>query len=925
MTRAGVGRRILGFLLVTILLICSVSPCFAVNLPEKRVVRVGFYSLPGYQTIDEHGSLGGYAYDYYQALSQYTGWDIEYVTGYNWSECLEMLASGELDLLAGVLKTDEREQVFDFPDVFSGMGYSCLSVLKNNTQVGFEDYASFDGMKVGVAKGSARNEKFLEYCRSNGFSATLNFYDSAADFEKALLSGEIDAVMITSNFKVDGFRVVAKFDPEPQYIVTYKGNTELLDELNRALTRLKTDVPNFDDELFSLYYGSSTDDSVVFSRDEKAYIAAHPTAKVIYDPNCAPIELLDENGQAHGISIDILNVVSEICGIKFEFVTANSFSQSLAKFQSGDAQIFSSITYDYGWAEHNNMYLTQPYLDIPFVSIFKYELVDDLRVAMPRGYYLTHYLESADDSPQIIYYDTENECIDAVNRGDADYTLVNSYQADYYLSMPKYRALSFRTVQSVPQRLSIAVSQDADPLLFSILCKSINGVSRKTISSIIRTHTDHSRNASFLDMLYTNPPQFFAITFVCVFLLITIFVVFFFFLTNKKKNHQLQRALDAKSSFLSNMSHDMRTPMNGILGLLDLTMDAEGLSAEIKENLHGMQDSGKYLLCLINDSLDMSKLDSDKLTLNYELSNVSELINNIMSCMKPSAVQAGVDLSLELKSVEPGYIRTDPLRLHQIFVNIVSNAIKFTPRGGSVKVVIECCRREDGIDHCRISIKDTGIGMSREFLPKIFEPFEQENSIDAQNGTGLGMSIVKKLVEMMNGSIEVLSEKSVGTEVIVWLDFEHTDPQSGSAPSAPEPGDAADSLSGKRVLVAEDHPLNAKIATKLLEKAGMTVEVVENGQLAVDSFAASAVGYYDGVLMDIRMPVMGGLQAARTIRALNRPDAASVPIIAMTANAFDEDIKSSVGAGMNAHLSKPIDPEKLYGALRKLLNGRQSE
>ena len=918
-------KRTLLLLMVCAMLMSAAVPCLATFMPQKRTVKVGFYAMSGFQNVNEDGTLSGYAYDYLQALAQYARWDLEYVTDYDWSQCLTALENGSVDLLCGVMKTEQREQVFDFPQLHSGLGYSCLAVDSRRTDIAFEDFNSFNGMTVGVAKNSARNQAFLDYCAANRFTVTLKTYNTEAQLEPAVLSGEVDAVMVTSNLKLSAVRVVAKFDPEAQYIATTKGNTALLEELNHALTRLKTDVPNFDDELYDRYFASNRGGPVVFTKEELAYIARHPTAQVMYDPAWEPIETMDENGEAHGIAIDILNRASELCGIQFNYVTADSFASALVSFGDGGADIFSAITCDYGWADKNNMYLTQPYLDIPFVSIYKQELTADRRLALPRGYYITQYMESNGEAPQILYYDTTQECVDAVLAGEADYTFVNSYQADYYLAISKYSALKFRTIQSVSQRLSIAVSQDANPLLFSILCKAIEGVSTKEITAAIRSHTEHSFNAGFFDMVYTNPVQFFGILLLCAVLVIGIGVVSFYYLANRKKNAQLKHALDAKSEFLSNMSHDMRTPMNGILGLLELTLDSPGLPDEARGNLRGIQDSGKYLLSLINDTLDMSKIESNKLTLHYDTVNAEELVRNIVTYVNSFARENGVTLNVHLAGAELGYIRTDPLRLQQIFVNIVSNAVKFTPPGGSVDMTIECYKRENGIAYDRISVKDTGIGMSKEFLPKIFEPFEQENAMTSQisTGTGLGMSIVKKLVEMMGGKIEITSEQGVGTEVVVWVNFQriYPDAQTDEA-EAQGAVSRDDALAGKRVLLAEDHPLNAKIAVKLLEKKHMTTEHAQNGQRAVELFSAAAPGYFDAVLMDIRMPVMDGLAAAKAIRALDRPDAKTVPIIAMTANAFDEDVEKSLSAGMNAHLSKPVEPEKLYAALISLLEAQ---
>ncbi|NLD19394.1 MAG: transporter substrate-binding domain-containing protein [Clostridiales bacterium] len=913
--------KIIFALFVAIIVSVSLAiPCFASENSSKPTVKIGFYEMPGFQNVNDDGTLSGYAYDYIQALSQYNSWNVEYVTGYDWSGCLDLLKNKKIDLLCGVLKSDDREDVFEYSDIDCGTAYSCLLVNQDRTDIAFEDFDAFDGMTVGLARNSARNEGFYEYCRKNSFTINTCIYDTEDEMCNALEAGSVDAIMTTNNMKTIGYRTIAKFDPQPQYIVTWQTNTQLLSELNNSLILLGTDSPNFDDILYEKYYASSRGETAVFTKEELAYIQEHPTVKVMCDPAWSPLEKFDDaNNEAHGITIDILNQVSEICGIKFQYVTADNFTEALSSFRKGTVDVFSSITYDYNWAKQNNMYITQPYLNIPFATIYKKEITGDRRLALPKGYYITYYMESmVEDNVKILYYDTVEECIEAVNRGKADYTFANNYEANFYLSMPKYRSLNFRTLQSISQQLSIAVSRDADSLLYSVLSKSINSVSASNITRVIRDHTEHTDSHTFFDMMYINPAQFFLITGSIIVLIIILLVVLLFYLSNRKKNMALQSALSAKSEFLSNMSHDMRTPMNGIIGISNLTLDEPDLPERIKENLTEINDSGKYLLRLINDTLDMSKIESSKMELNIETVHSGDLIKHIVAYVNQSAIAKGVELKTTFINAELEYIRTDPLRLQQIFVNIITNAIKFTPSGGKVEFIIECLKRENGIAYDRITIKDNGIGMSKEFLPKIFEPFEREatGNTTRYTGTGLGMSIVKKMVEMMGGTIQVSSEKNVGTEVTVYIDFERVYDYN---PREDARQQSCDALKGKRILLCEDHPLNAKIARMLLEKHDMLVEHAENGKIGVSMFENSKNGYYDAILMDIRMPVMDGLEASKNIRSLDRADSKTVPIIAMTANAFEEDIKKSLNAGMNVHLSKPIDPNKLYETIGSLI------
>ncbi len=451
------------------------------------------------------------------------------------------------------------------------------------------------------------------------------------------------------------------------------------------------------------------------------------------------------------------------------------------------------------------------------------------------------------------------------------------------------------------------------PLLASIVNKEINQISMDNINDIELGYAMNVKPKVTIQYWLRNNPYM-------IFIIVAILVVMGVLLTRtrvlKQESRKIEEANRAKSDFLSQMSHDMRTPMNAILGLTALSLDEPGLTPEIKDNLSNIRNSGEFLLGLVNDVLDMSKIESGKIELHYEPYYYRDFLSNMKTMFAPLCEQNG--LHFELEEVTTALtILADKVRLNQIFFNILSNAVKYTPEGGTVSYYTRNLKLEGNRGSADYIIQDTGIGMSEEFQKQMFEPFKQENTqvTASLQGTGLGLSIAKNLVEAMGGTLQIESQLHVGTKVIIHLSFEIVPDQPQEKANRTSEEDVTAILSGKRILLAEDHPLNAAIAQKLLEKAGIRVDVVNNGKQCVDKFRYSPEDYYHMILMDIRMPVMDGYEATREIRALKREDAKSIPIIAMTANAYQSDITDCMNAGMNAHMAKPIDPQTMYGLI----------
>lgn len=381
---------------------------------------------------------------------------------------------------------------------------------------------------------------------------------------------------------------------------------------------------------------------------------------------------------------------------------------------------------------------------------------------------------------------------------------------------------------------------------------------------------------------------------------------------------QAQKANAAKSSFLSRMSHDIRTPLNGIIGLIKINethMDDREL---VKTNQDKMLVSADHLLSLINDVLQMSKLEDENIEISHEPIDLGEISREVGTIISGRTAEAGIAFEIGKQELPVSYVYGSPLHIRQIFLNIYGNCIKYNKPHGKVTTTLKCLGEKNGIVTYRWTISDTGIGMSEEFLKHIFEPFVQEHS-DARtvySGTGLGMSIVKKIIDRMNGTIVVTSKEGEGSTFVITLPFEIAE----KPEEIPAEMDGEVNIAGLHLLLAEDNELNAEIARTLLEDEGAITTIVNDGQQAVDIFSRNKPGTFDAILMDIMMPEMDGLSATKAIRALDREDAGTIPIIAMTANAFDEDEKKCMEAGMNAHLAKPLDIQKMKEAVCRYLN-----
>lgn len=935
-------------LILSILLVCTTS--VLADEKSQKTVRVAFPQQSDLTEVQEDGSYAGYTFDYLDKIAQITGWKMEYISieeptlDASLTKALKMVQSGEADLIGGLVKNDTLLKQYELTNNSYGIMYSALAAKEDNLTLNSSNFMNKSPLRIGIwGKGDVTENKLMTFFKDYNTNYEFVRYDRYLDMMEAFNAGQIDLIPDSSIGSVKGTQQFAIYASEPFYFAATKGQTTLIQELDEAINQLNLSFPYFQSDLGEKYL-NNTRGSFFIADSEKSYLKSKKVISAICVPDCAPFVFQDDNGNWKGIAVSMIEDFAAKTGLTVEYTKFDRTINFATAFKSGDYDCILGIPINDKYNNAVGVITSSPYLKTQLVYFSKHgspqKKDSESIVAALKG----SDLEESLGYKEVRYYENTEDCIQAVLSGEVDYGYGNQYCVEYY-AQHNYLSLTIVPLVGETRNLEISVSKSENPALLSLLNRYIDHLDSADIYEFhVAANAEHPTDW-FKTLRYSDPVKFGTLMAVLLFAIFFAVAMWFFAKNSKKKNLELQRMTDAKSDFLSRVSHDMRTPMNAILSFSSMELDATPSPEQLQEDMAQINRSGQYLLGLINDVLDMSKIENSKMALYLEPVRPSECLKGILSTVAPlmekKHIQFHVDI--DLPHTEP-ILMLDMMRTKQLFINLLSNAAKFTPKGGTVSFKLTSTEWTDDHVVLNFCIRDTGIGMSTEFQKHLFEPFSQEHSEASGQltGTGLGLSIVKQLVDLMDGSITVNSTAGVGTEFNVTLRHsvvpEATPSQDTAETNADQDGaacsDAAEQenvirseltdaaknpLKDKRVLLCEDHPVNAEIAKRLLSKYDMKTDLAENGQDGVDTFNASEPGYYDVILMDIKMPILDGLQAAAAIRVLNRKDAASIPIVAVTANAFDEDVQKSIKAGMNAHISKPINPEELHKILMSLL------
>lgn len=1048
---------------------------------QPKIVHVGFFRYDGYHSINSEGEKSGYGYEFLQMISGYANFKYIYV-GYQktWHDMLTMLEDGTIDLLTHVQKNPGYEDRFAFSKYSMGTTSSLLTTSASSKAFANRKYVPFNGMRVGMIEGSDCIADMAAYAKAKNLSYTPVSYSTFRSLQEALAKGEDIDAMVSCDLRVMGREIILdKLATHNVYAMVRKDNTGLLRVIDEAIRGLSTANPNWEAKLRNKYCLSGDMTGFSTSLSDAAFVKhlaeAGGKLKVLFNPARYPLAYTKQ-GKATGVLVDIFKKMAASSGLPYEFLDAGSVDRYYELRNSGAADIVMDFEDSMDKAEQLGYRLTSPYASSAYASLAVNDFSGKTRsTAVLTGSRLFRKLaETTYPRTRLVYCDTVRQCVDAVISGKVDCALTYALAARLAAMEESDSDLVATQLGNLSSQFRFAVNAKADIRLYGLLNNLANTVNSSETQEVFDSYFSHAkRHVTLWSYLKDNPGLFFIF-----FSIVTACVFCFAFV--QKRNASLLRASNtalelsqntlkeafsaaehanaAKTTFLSSMSHDIRTPMNAIIGETAIAQAYLDDKIRVEDCLRKITSSGKQLLEIINEVLDMSRIESGKAELVEEEVNLADLVDSVIASNRPACDAKKQTLDVGVREVEHENVIGDSSKLSKLCNNFLSNAIKYTPTGGHIGFLISERKTQSRHLGCyEFVFTDDGIGMSQEFQEHVFEPFVRSSEVvGKEQGTGLGLAIAKSIVQMMNGNIELESKPQKGTRIKATLylalqeepdyrceDFVNlpvlvVDDQQPDCESAclllerigmnPEgifsgreavvkttrrheegndyfavlldwkmPGmdgvetarairdavgkdvpiivlsayewteieqearsagvndfiskpifksrlialfsrlagrevhseGASNGLeemetlkfTGKRILLAEDNDINAEIVSEFLHLAGITVDWVKNGQLAVEKVAKSVPGYYALVFMDVQMPVMNGLEATKAIRLLEHADAKSLPIVAMTANAFASDVHASFAAGMNGHISKPIDIKVLLRVLKSHLEG----
>ena len=933
-------RSICAMLCLLLLLPALFPVKAAAETVPAKVVRVGSFE-DTFNYVNEKGIRKGYGYELLQTLSGYTGWQLEYVTC-DWSDCFEKLKNGEIDIMGDISYTEDRTEEMLFSDEPMGEEKDYLYADLSREDITASDFKTLNGKKIGVLMGTEPEVMLTEWEEKYDLKTQHVNISNNEDAKQKLANHEIDCfVSMEESFWTElGISTITRVGSSDIYYAINKDRADIKEELDNAMRALEDADPFYTADLYKRYF--SMDYTPILTGEEKAWLKKHGAIRMGFLTGDSGVSVYDPStGELTGTITDYIRFAKDCLGnqeLEFQMVGYDSKEAELDALKSGEIDMVFHFDQSPNLAEEYRVACTNTTWTSNMMAVTNKEHFNETqanRVAVPQNKIsLTRYLA--------VYY-PQWEIVDCAAQEDAA-RLVKDGQADCFVtgvsSQENYsKKYDFYSVPLPNPAKSCFAVNSGNGILLSILNKTIKAMPANMLTGALAMYKSAARKVTLSEFIRDN---FFMVLLVSSIFVAAILLAILKLLRKARKaeaaarkaandtqelNAKLQIAAEnaesanrAKSTFLFNMSHDIRTPMNAIIGYADLAVRHSDDPAKLKKYMENIQVCGQNLLMLLNNVLDLARIENDKTEMEYSVSDVEKDFRNCLAMFRNQADSKGQTLTVTTQLPYP-YIYADIPHLTEVCTNLVSNAVKYTGAGGTIRCgVTQKPGEKEGWCDTVVTVADNGIGMSQEIQKHIFEPFERErtSTVSKVEGSGIGMGIVKKLVGLMGGTVEVESKIGVGSTFTVTIPCRIASEDEIQAKREINPSDQK-CLRGTRILLTEDNDLNAEIATELLQEEGCTVDRAKDGVECVDMLEKAANGTYQLILMDVQMPVMNGYDATKKIRRMDDPQKANIPIVAMTANAFSEDKQVALDAGMNDHIAKPINMSVLVPTLRKYL------
>ena len=933
-------RSICAMLCLLLLLPALFPVKAAAETVPAKVVRVGSFE-DTFNYVNERGARKGYGYELLQTLSGYTGWQFEYVSC-DWSDCFEKLKNGEIDIMGDISYTEDRTDEMLFSDEPMGEEKYYLYADLSREDISASDYKTLNGKKIGVLMGTEPEVMLTEWEEKYDLKTQHVNISNNEDVKQKLANHEIDCfVSLEESFWAElGISTMTRVGKSGIYYAINKDRADIKKELDNAMRALEDADPFYTADLYKRYF--SMDYTPILTGEEKAWLKEHGVIRMGFLAGDSGVSTYNPStGEITGTITDYIQFAKDCLGnqeLEFQLVGYDSKEAELDALKSGEIDMVFHFDQSPNLAEEYRVACTNTTWTSTMMAVTNKQHFNENqanRVAVPQNKLsLTRYIA--------VYY-PQWEIVDCAAQEDAA-RLVKDGQADCFVtgvsSQENYsKKYDFYSVLLPNPAKSCFAVNSGNRHLLSILNKTIKAMPTNMLTGSLAMYKSSSRKVTLSEFIRDN---FFMVLLVSSIFVAVILLAILKLLRKARKaeaaarkaandtqelNAKLQIAAEnaesanrAKSTFLFNMSHDIRTPMNAIIGYADLASRHSDDPAKLKKYMENIQVCGQNLLMLLNNVLDLARIENDKTEMEYSVSDIEKDFRNCLAMFRNQADSKGQTLTVTTQLPYP-YIYADIPHLTEVCTNLVSNAVKYTGAGGTIRCgVTQKPGEKEGWCDTVVTVADNGIGMSQEFQKHIFEPFERErtSTVSKVEGSGIGMGIVKKLVGLMGGTVEVESKIGVGSTFTVTIPCRIASENEIQAKREINPSDQK-CLCGTRILLTEDNDLNAEIATELLQEEGCTVDRAKDGVECVDMLEKAANGTYQLILMDVQMPVMNGYDATKKIRRMDDPQKANIPIVAMTANAFSEDKQVALDAGMNDHIAKPINMSVLVPTLRKYL------